>query len=86
MELYARKAKNMEDLILYIVKHMVKNPDAVKVEEGEMRDDITVYNVTVAEDDKGFVIGKHCKVAKALRCIVKAAAYREGKKIKIDII
>ena len=51
-----------------------------------MRDDITVYNVTVAEDDKGFVIGKQGKVAKALRCIVKAAAYREGKKINIDIL
>lgn len=76
----------MEDLILYIVKHMVKDPDAVKVEEGDMCDDITVYNVTVAEDDKGFVIGKQGKVAKALRCIVKAAAYREGKKINIDIL
>ncbi len=76
----------MEDLILYIIKHMVKDPDAVKVEEGEMRDDVTVYNVTVAEDDKGFVIGKQGKVAKALRCIVKAAAYREGKKINIDIL
>ncbi len=86
MELCTRKAKIMEDLILYIVKHMVKNPDAVKVEEGEMRDDVTVYNVTVAEDDKGFVIGKQGKVAKALRCIVKAAAYREGKKINIDIL
>ena len=76
----------MEDLILYIIKHMVKDPDSVKVEEGEMRDDVTVYNVTVAEDDKGFVIGKQGKVAKALRCIVKAAAYREGKKINIDIL
>ena len=57
----------MEDLILYIVKRLVKNPDEVKVEEGEMRDDITVYNVTVAEEDKGFVIGKQGKVAKALR-------------------
>ena len=76
----------MEDLILYIVKRLVKNPDEVKVEEGEMRDDITVYNVTVAEEDKGFVIGKQGKVAKALRCIVKAAAYREGKRIKIDIL
>ena len=76
----------MEDLIFYIVKRLVKNPDEVKVEEGEMRDDITVYNVTVAEEDKGFVIGKQGKVAKALRCIVKAAAYREGKRINIDIL
>ena len=76
----------MEDLILYIVKRLVKDPDEVKVEEGEMRDDITVYNVTVAEEDKGFVIGKQGKVAKALRCIVKAAAYREGKRINIDIL
>ena len=76
----------MEDLILYIVKRLVKNPDEVKVEEGEMRDDITVYNVTVAEEDKGFIIGKQGKVAKALRCIVKAAAYREGKRINIDIL
>ena len=76
----------MEDLILYIVRHLVKNPDEVKVEEGEMRDDVTVYNVTVADEDKGFVIGKQGKVARALRCVAKAAAYREGKKINIDIL
>ena len=57
----------MEELILYIVKSIVSNPDAVSVEEGGMREEAVIYNLKVADEDKGFVIGKHGKVAKALR-------------------
>jgi len=76
----------MEDLILYIVKSIVSNPDAVTVTDGGMRDDAIVYNLQVAEEDKGFVIGKQGRVAKALRAIVKAAAMKQGMHINIDII
>ena len=64
----------MEDLILYIVKNLVSDPDAVTVEKGGMRADATVYNLKVADEDKGYVIGKQGRVAKALRAVVKAAA------------
>ena len=76
----------MEELILYIVKSIVSNPDAVSVEEGGMREEAVIYNLKVADEDKGFVIGKHGKVAKALRTVVKTAANRQGKRINIDMI
>lgn len=76
----------MEDLILYIVKALVKNPDAVIVSEGEEQDGVTTYNLTVAEEDKGYVIGKQGKVAKAIRAIVKTAALKEDKKVRVYIM
>ncbi len=76
----------MEDLILYIVKNIVSKPDEVRVEDGGERDGAKVYNLIVAEEDKGFVIGRQGRVAKALRLIVKTAALKEDMKINIDII
>lgn len=76
----------MEELILYIVKRLVNNPDAVKVEKGDMREDAVIYNLTVANEDKGFIIGKQGRVAKAIRQVVKAAAAKTGEKINIDIL
>lgn len=76
----------MEELILYMAKHLVNDPDQVTVTDGGMREDAVVYNLSVAEDDKGYVIGKQGRVAKALRTIARAAAAKEGKKINIDII
>lgn len=76
----------MEDLILYIVKALVKNPDAVTVALGEEVDGVITYNLTVAEDDKGYVIGKQGKVAKAIRAIVKTAATKENKKVRVYIV
>ena len=76
----------MEDLILYIVKNIVAKPDEVRVEDGGERDGAKVYNLIVAEEDKGFVIGRQGRVAKALRLIVKTAALKEDMKINIDII
>ena len=76
----------MEDLILYIVKALVKNPDQVSVTPGEEQDGVITYNLTVAEEDKGYVIGKQGKVAKAIRAIVKTAAIKENKKVRVYIV
>lgn len=76
----------MEDIILYIVRNIVSNPDAVKVESSGEREGAAVYSITVAEEDKGLVIGKHGKVAKALRTIARIAADKKGERIKIDIL
>ena len=81
-----RKGKSMEELILYIVKRLVNEPDAVKVERGEDKEGIEVYNLTVSDDDKGFIIGKQGRVAKAIRQIVRSVAAKNGKKINIDIL
>ena len=76
----------MEDLILYIVKALVKNPAAVSVALGEEQDGVITYNLTIAEEDKGYVIGKQGKVAKAIRAIVKTAAMKENKKVRVYIV
>lgn len=76
----------VDELIVYMAKHLVNNPDQVVVTDGGMREDAIVYNLTVAEEDKGYVIGKQGRVAKALRTIARAASAKEGKKVNIDII
>lgn len=76
----------MEELILYMAKALVTDKEAVKLTDGGMQDDVQVYNLTVSEEDKGFVIGRQGKVAKALRSVARAAANREGKKVHIEIL
>ena len=75
----------MEELIRYIVKALVKQPDAVVVTPGEEQDGVVTYHLSVAEEDKGFVIGKQGKVAKAIRAIVKTAAFKDNKKVRVYI-
>ena len=75
----------MEELILYIVKSIVSKPDEVTVEDSGTREGATVYNLKVADEDKGFVIGKQGRVAKALRAIVKAAAAKDGHRYYLSV-
>ena len=74
----------MKDLILYLAKSLVEQPDAVEVTETENENAI-VYELQVAPDDMGRVIGKHGKIAKAIRAIVKSASYKLPKKVVVEI-
>lgn len=74
----------MKELITYLAKSLVDAPDAVTVEEEETEDTI-VYTLSVAPDDMGRVIGKHGKIAKAIRSIVKSASYKLSKKVVVEI-
>ncbi len=74
----------MKDLILYLAKSLVDNPDSVQVTETE-NDSSIVYELTVDPDDMGRVIGKHGKIAKAIRAIVKSASYKLPKKVIVEI-
>lgn len=74
----------MKDLILYLAKSLVDNPDQVQVTETENESAI-VYELTVDPDDMGRVIGKHGKIAKAIRSIVKSASYKLPKKVVVEI-
>jgi len=76
----------MEELIRYIVKPLVNAPDKIVITLGEERNGMTVYNLLVDEADKGFVIGKQGRVAKAIRSIVRTAAMKENKKVHVDIL
>ena len=75
----------MKELLTYIAKHLVSEPDAVSVTEVE-KDGETVFELRVAPDDMGKVIGKSGRIAKALRTVVKAAATRENKKVNVEIV
>ena len=74
----------MKELITYLAKSLVDQPDAVTVEEAETEDTI-VFTLSVAPDDMGRVIGKHGKIAKAIRSIVKSASYKLSKKVVVEI-
>jgi hypothetical protein len=75
----------MKELVEIIAKALVKNPDQVSVTSVE-DNRVTVYEVRVAPDDMGKIIGKQGRIAKALRTVVKAAATRENKKVMVEIL
>ncbi|HVY95466.1 MAG TPA: KH domain-containing protein [Solirubrobacterales bacterium] len=75
----------MTELIEFLVKALVEEPEAVVVEELEEDGDL-VYEVTVAEGDLGRVIGKGGRVANAIRTIAKAAAVRIDRRVIVDIL
>ncbi len=71
-------------LLSGLVRPIVDNPDAVSV-IGEETESGLVLTLKVAEDDVGMIIGKHGKIARALRTVVKAAAKVSGKKVSVEI-
>ncbi len=75
----------MRDLVLWLARELVEDRDAVKVEAIE-RDRSTVFELQVAGDDLGRVIGRGGKTAKALRTVLDFAARREGKRAVLDIL
>lgn len=75
----------MKTLVGVIAKALVKHQDQVSVTES-IDADTTIYELHVAPEDMGKVIGKQGRIAKAMRTVVKAAATRENKKIMIEII
>jgi hypothetical protein len=75
----------MTELLEFLVRSLVEDPAAVVVEELEEDGDL-VYEITVAEDDLGRVIGKGGRVANAIRTIAKAAAVRLDRRVIVDIL
>ena len=75
----------MDELVLFIARSLVDQPDAVKVEMRE-DDDAFVIELTVDPSDVGKVIGKQGRIAKAIRTIVKAASVDAEKKYVVDIL
>lgn len=75
----------MKELLLYIAQNLVDSPDDVQVTEVE-EEDRTVYKLSVAPDDMGKVIGRHGKIAKEIRSLMRSVAQRQGKHISVDIV
>ena len=75
----------MKELLLYMAKNLVDDPDAVSVtevndEEGK------VLELRVAPGDMGKVIGRQGRIAKEIRTIVKTVAQRTGEKVAVEIV
>ena len=75
----------MKELLEFIAKSMVENPDAVVINEKDNGSSITL-ELTVGEGDMGKVIGKQGRIAKAIRTVVSAAAVKQNKKYYVEII
>jgi predicted RNA-binding protein YlqC (UPF0109 family) len=75
----------VKDLVLWLATQLVDHKDEVHVDVIE-RDRSTVFELEVAEEDLGKVIGRGGKTAKALRTLLDVAARREGKRAVLDII
>jgi len=74
----------MKELVEFIAKSIVDEPEAVHVNQVEGEKSI-ILELSVADNDMGKVIGKRGRIAKAIRTVVKAAATKEGKKVIVDI-
>jgi uncharacterized protein len=74
----------MSELLAYLARELVDDPEAVRVVEEE-RDDALVLVLHVAADDVGKVIGRQGRIARALRTLVRASAVREGRRVLVEI-
>ena len=75
----------MKELVEIIAKSLVENPDKVVVTRKE-EDRAIIIELKVAQSDMGKVIGKHGRIAKAIRSVVKAASTKETKRVLVDIV
>ena len=75
----------MKELLLYMAKNLVDDPDSVSVTE-TVGEDGTVLELRVAPGDMGKVIGRQGRIAKEIRTIVKTVAQRTGEKGTVEIV
>ena len=75
----------MKELLLYMAKNLVDNPDAVSVTEISDEEGL-VLELRVAPEDMGKVIGRQGRIAKEIRTILKTVAQRDGVKVAVEIV
>jgi len=75
----------MKELVEFIAKSLVDNPDAVTVNEiiGEQS---IILELKVAQEDMGKIIGKQGRIAKAIRTVIKAVAVKQNKRVIVEIV
>ena len=74
----------MAELVEYLARQLVDDPDAVRVDEEE-REGAVVFTLHVAQEDIGKVIGRQGRVARALRAVVRAGAARQRRRVLLEI-
>ena len=76
----------MEDLLEYLARSIVDEPDAVVIESFEEDDGTIVLELEVADGDAGKVIGRGGRTIAALRTVIKASAVKEDRRVLVDVI
>ena len=76
----------MKELLEYLVRSLVSEPDEVDVTEVHEDDGTIVLELSVGEDDYGNVIGRGGRTAAALRAVIKAAAVKDRRRVFVDIV
>lgn len=75
----------MKEILDLIIKNLVDNQEEVSIEE-KTNDKSVVYEVKVAKEDMGKVIGKQGRMAKSIRNLIKAIAVKEHKRVNIEFV
>ncbi len=76
---------DFKELVIYMVKALVDSPDDVQINEVE-GEKSTILELKVKKEDIGKVIGKHGRIARAIRTILNASATKLGKKVVLEIL
>ena len=75
----------MKDLLIYVARNLVNNPDEVNVTEVESEGG-TILELRVAPEDGGKGIGRQGRIAREIRTLVRSVAQRSGKKVSVEIV
>ena len=75
----------MKELLIYIIRSLVDNPDKVVVDEKQTERE-TVFEVRVADGDMGKVIGRQGRIVRQIRVLMRAVGQRQGKKVSVEIL
>ena len=75
----------MKEVLETIIKSLVDSPEAIEIKEVE-NDKTIVFEVKVAEEDMGKIIGRQGKIAQSIRTVMRAVANRKYKKITVEFI
>ena len=75
----------MKEILKTIIASLVDNKDAIEINEVDGEKSV-VFEVKVAENDMGKVIGRQGKIAKSIRTVMKAVAAKEHKKVTVEFI
>jgi len=75
----------MKELVRYLAKSLVSNPDAVEIKETD-NDGGSVIELKVAKEDLGRIIGKQGRTAKSIRTLLNAVASRDNRRVVLEIV
>jgi uncharacterized protein len=76
----------VKDLVEYLARALVDEPEKVSVEFFEEDDGTEIYELSVAEDDVGKVIGRGGRTVNALRCVLRACAAKNETRVLLDVM